>query len=258
VNRSTASTARVLAAGDEVTVTPATDAPRKAQAATLSRQLRVLWRGDDLWALAKPAGLHTHRGRSSDAVADVLVAMEPGFGLIGPAEEAGLVHRLDKDTSGILLAAADVESYRRLRDEFAARRVRKRYWALVAGTMAEALVTEQPLARRRTRVVPARRHDRALDARSSIRPLETGSSWSLVEVEITTGVTHQVRAHLSLCGHPILGDAKYGGPPSPSQGRAAQLLHACSITLADGRSFAAPATEDFLSALATLRAERST
>jgi 23S rRNA-/tRNA-specific pseudouridylate synthase len=152
-----------------------------------------------------------------------------------------------------LLAAFSTVAYETLRAEFAARAIAKHYWAIVSGCVSGVLSIDRPLARRTTRVVPARRGDRAYPAVSRVTPLESTPDWSLVEVEMRTGVTHQVRAHMAFAGHPLVGDAKYGGPAAPAGTRDGQLLHARSILLPDGRSFSAAAPEDFVRALYRLR-----
>ena len=249
------SASAALAAGDEVCVTGLEREPLRSQAAMPPHgAYRLLWRGADFWVLDKPAGVHTHAGRSPMSVADALTREHPELSRVGGAErEGGLVHRLDRDTSGILLAAVHPSAYRELRAEFAARAVTKQYWAIVAGSVGEVLTIDLPLARRATRVVPARRGDRAYPALSRVSPLETTAEWSLVEVEMCTGVTHQVRAHLAFAGHALVGDAKYGGPRTPVGTREGQLLHARTLVLRDGKAFSAAAPDDFLRALYRLR-----
>jgi 23S rRNA pseudouridine1911/1915/1917 synthase len=215
---------------------------------------RVLWQSAELIVLDKPAGLHTHAGRSGRSVAAFLANRYPELRAVGVARvEAGLVHRLDRDTSGVVLAAPTTQAYAALREAFAAHRVAKDYLALVTGRVERVAEIDVSLARRRTRVVAARRRDRSLDARTVVTPLQSGASWSLVRVAIDTGVTHQVRAHLAMLGHALLGDEKYGGPTAPPGTRTGQLLHAQRIVLDDGRSFAAAAPADFCRALALLR-----
>jgi len=244
------SIARALAAGDEIAV--AASAPETP--VRPARAFRLLWRGEDVWVLDKPAGVHSHAGRSPVSVAAALTASHPEFGRVASSPlEGGLVHRLDRDTSGILLAAVNANAYRALRAQFAERAVLKQYWAIVAGRVSGIFSIDRPLARRATRVVPARRGDRRFPAVSRVTSLESAAEWSLVEVEMRTGVTHQVRAHLALEGHPLLGDAKYGGPAAPAGTRDGHLLHARSVLLSDGRAFSAAAPEDFVRALYRLR-----
>ena len=247
-------------AGDRITIERrAEEIDDRSDAAVVAEQAvrrpaRTVWRSSDVLVLDKPAGMHTHAGRGRESLADHLLGELPGQAAVGASPiEAGLVHRLDRDTSGVVLAATNAAAYARLRGEFAAHRVTKRYLAIVAGVVERRFEITYALARRRTRVAPARRRDRALRAHSAVVPLESGASWSLVEVTITTGVTHQVRAHLSLAGHPILGDAKYGGPPAPVGTRAGQLLHAFSISLDREHDFAVGVPADFVKALRMLR-----
>ena len=149
--------------------------------------------------------------------------------------------------------ASSAGTYARLRADFAAHRVVKHYLALVAGRVHERFEVTDALARRRTRVVRARRRDRAMRATSSVVPLEVSATWSLVEVSIATGVTHQVRAHLALAGYPVIGDRKYGGPGAPAGTRSGQLLHAYRISLDAEHSFTVGAPADFIKALWLLR-----
>jgi 23S rRNA pseudouridine1911/1915/1917 synthase len=248
----------VVTAGDRIAVEGGAaeeDVAKRAvaQEDEASRPARTIWSSSDFIVLDKPAGMHSHAGRGPWSLADHLLGEFPAQGAVGSPIEAGLVHRLDRDTSGVMLAATNAAAYARLRAEFASHRVTKRYLALVGGAVERRFDVTDALARRSTRVVLARRRDRALRAHSSIVPLEVGAAWSLVEVTIATGVTHQVRAHLSLAGHPILGDAKYGGPPPPPGTRRGQLLHAFSISLAKDGSFAVAAPADFVKALSSLR-----
>ena len=215
---------------------------------------RVVWRGYPLLAVSKPAGVHSERGRSGFSVDAFLDARESGF---GPDRSAGVLHRIDRDTSGLLLATADEDTYRQLRQLFGSGRVEKQYLAIVAGQVSTPFVVDIPLARRRTRVVRARRGDRQLKALTEVSPLDPHRYWSLVLVTMRTGVTHQVRAHLSLSGHPLVGDAKYGGPPAPAGSRSGQLLHALRLRLPGGPDIATAAAPDFSRAYASLRVELS-
>jgi 23S rRNA pseudouridine1911/1915/1917 synthase len=247
--------AHPVAAGSFVRVTPLAT----AQNAPASPDLvpRVLCSTSDLLVIDKPAGLHTHAGASAASVARWLLAARPEAAAWGAnPREAGLVHRLDRDTSGLVVAATDRAIYDALRREFARRRVVKSYLAIVRGRLSRVRTIDRPLVRHKTRVAPARDRDRSLEAATLVEPIENGADWTLVRASMRTGVTHQVRAHLALAGHPILGDAKYGGPPPAPALRQGQLLHALAVTLPDGRSFAAPVPGDFLTVLGRLRRER--
>jgi len=224
--------------------------PRRDEPCWIRREPPVL-------VIDKPAGLHTHRGKHEGSVADWICRQMPEMDHVGATRrECGIVHRLDRDTSGVLLAAVDAETYSRLREAFAAGCARKQYLALVAGVVERPFAIDVPLARRRTYVVRARRNDRSMRARTAVEVLDRGADWSLVRAEIHTGVTHQVRAHLAMAGHPLLGDAKYGGPPAPGTDRDGQLLHACSISIAETIEASAELPADFEAAYQSLRARR--
>ncbi len=211
---------------------------------------RIAWDSAELMAIAKPAGMHTHHGQSKQSLAAWLDRRFPALSGVAPdPRESGLVHRLDRDSSGIVVAAKNASSYQRLRADFAAKRITKEYLALVDGCLDRPIELDLDLARRRTRVVAARRGDRRFAARSSIEPLRSNQAWSLVRVRIRTGVTHQVRAHLAHCGHSIIGDKKYGGVPAPAATRRGQLLHALRISLVGGLQLAVAPPADFLRAL---------
>lgn len=213
----------------------------------------VLWRGQDILALYKAAGVHSESGRGGLTVAAFLEAEVPGALTIGQREaEAGLVHRLDRDTSGLLLAATTTASYQRLRNLFAGAEVEKTYLALVEGSVQRRFQVDIPLARRRTRVVRATRRDRSMQALTRVYPLLVRSNWSLVSVVIKTGVTHQVRAHLAMSGYPVIGDSKYCAPPAPPATRQGQLLHATTIALPGGPQLSAAVPVDFVKAYAAL------
>ncbi|MFP6600171.1 MAG: RluA family pseudouridine synthase [Deltaproteobacteria bacterium] len=233
-------------AGSELTVAAGPAARPEAPVA----EPRVLWRGGGLVAVAKPAGIHSQRGRSGRSVDDYLERTEPGFAADGPG---GVLHRIDRDTSGLILASSEAGVYRGVRGAFARGEVEKQYLALVEGRVDGPLVIDIALARRRTRVVRACRRDRVLEASTTVRPLEVGADWSLVLAVMRTGVTHQVRAHLSLAGHPLFGDTKYGGPPVPPGTRSGQLLHALRVRWPRGPDLAVGVAADFGRAYAALR-----
>jgi len=222
-----------------------------------ARPVRILLARGDLLAVDKPAGLHTQHGRSGGSVAEFLERCFPAIVQVGNRpEEAGTVHRLDRDTSGVLLAATSGEEYRRLRSLFSQGQVVKDYLALVAGRLGGAVVVERPLATRASRVVPASRHERGRAARTVATALETGDGWSLVHARMCTGVRHQIRAHLALSGHPLLGDGKYGGPVLPSAPRGGHLLHAMRVRIDGELDVTAPVPADFAETYAGLRTRR--
>ncbi len=238
--------------GSWLSVAAATEAADDGTVVAGAAQPRIVWRDRGLIAVSKPAGLHSERGRSGLSVDSFLDGSESGF---GPGNPGGVLHRIDRDSSGLVLASSDADTYTRVRQLFSAGVVEKQYLALVAGSVAAPLLIDTALARRRTRVVKARRGDRRLPATTEVRPLDVHPDWSLVLASMRTGVTHQVRAHLSMAGHPLVGDAKYGGPPAPAGSRPGQLLHALRLCWAGGPDLAVAVAPDFSRAYAILRNE---
>ncbi|MDE5879511.1 MAG: RluA family pseudouridine synthase [Desulfovibrio sp.] len=194
----------------------------------------------DIWAFNKPAGLPTHPGTGhADSLSSRLAAHAPGAAF--PPTPA---HRLDKDTSGILLVAATHDALRALQEGFRERRIHKEYVAWVAGRWPFAgprllrahLRKEGPEGAERMRVCapgtePAPNSREALCV---VRPLKVGDEASLLQIRLITGRTHQIRVQLADLGHPVLGDAKYGrGRRDACPGL---CLHALRVTLPDGRA----------------------
>ena len=223
-----------VALGDRVTLPdlPPTIAPEPGLA------LPVLHEDDTLVALDKPGGMPGHAldPRQRGTAAAFLLARYPEMAGVGDPLAPGLVHRLDSGTSGLLVAARTPAAHRALRAALRARAVEKRYLAWVSGDARalEGALIALPLGhdpRDRRRMVPAAAGLRAWPAETRVAVVSAGPERSLVEATILTGVTHQVRVHLVARGHPVLGDALYGGasaglPP----GRHA--LHAACMTLA--------------------------
>lgn len=191
-------------------------------------QLNVVYEDDDLFIVDKPAGLAVHLSESGKPQATV-AAFAKEYGVIDDDDERpGIVHRLDKDTSGLLLIAKNENSKEYLQAQFRDRKVNKTYWALLRGHMAEDEATiNLPIERDRKNptkrsVVPG--------GRSSIthyRVVERFNGFSLLEIKLETGRTHQIRVHFSHLGHPVAGDQLYGGPQLA--GLDSQFLHAKRI-----------------------------
>jgi len=226
-------------------------------AASEPARIRLVWSNEEVLVMNKPAGVHSHRGLHSPCAADYTAAAFPEtVGLGASDKEGGIVHRLDCFTSGLLIAARNESAYRELRQRFSSALVTRRYLALVMGQLEHAQVVEQALVRTARKVRAAREGETGLPARSQIQSLENGRDWALLLVESTTGAPHQVRAHLSSLGLPLLGDTEYGG--QPARFRKGQLLHAVGLSLhreagTHPVSFRAAAPADFLQELARLR-----
>lgn len=177
--------------------------------------LSVLWEDSSLIAVDKRSGMPSHplRPGETGTVANALVARYPECETASEdAREAGLVHRLDTDTSGVMVAARTAEVWRALRTAFTQRHIDKTYWALTCGPIADEGDIDLPLLQAGGRVRP---DNAGREALSSFRVLRRVGPYCLVEVKILTGVMHQVRAHLAAVGAPLLGDTLYGGPEDP-------------------------------------------
>lgn len=172
-------------------------------------QLNVLWQEADWIAFAKPAGMPTLPldGGERGCAANGLAHLFPEMRAVGnDPRECGLVHRLDTNTSGVMVAARTPAAWHLWRDDFASRRVRKRYLALVHGAAVNA-ACDAPLLQRGNHVVV---HADGMSARTEITPLVVGRDLSLVCCATSTGRMHQIRAHLAHLGTPIWGDVLYG------------------------------------------------
>ncbi|HYZ90220.1 MAG TPA: pseudouridine synthase, partial [Myxococcales bacterium] len=210
--------------------------------------IRIVHADAQIVVADKPAGMPSHplKPGETGTAANALVGRFPELAAVGPAaREGGLVHRLDADTSGLLLAARTVE---------------KGYLALVAGEFHAGGEIDVPLAHdpndpRKVRPASDPEWAEAHGARSALTrfaPIERRAGFTLVEVEIATGVLHQIRAHLAFIGHPLAGDALYGGPSLPGLRR--HFLHAARLGFLhpDGTKarFASPLPDDLASVVA--------
>lgn len=205
-------------------------------------EIAIVYEDEELLAVDKPAGVATHgfSGRDGATLANFLAAQRPGILNIGANRwEPGLVHRLDIETSGVVLIAKSQAVFDALRQQFRQREVKKVYLALVWGEPLERGTIELALAHDRgdrRRMVAVRQPERSTDRRvwravTHYRVIASGHGTSLLEVEMETGVTHQIRVHLSSNGYPIVGDSLYGADYPERFGLARHFLHARSLTL---------------------------
>ncbi len=218
-----------LRRGDRVEILPFAR-PEDPPAPNPGLALSVLVETSGLVAIDKPAGQATHPLEHSerDTTLNAVVARFPN--VCGVAEgglRSGVVHRLDPGTSGVLVFALDDDAWRGARAAFAERRVHKRYVARVHGAFAGERETKLMLESRGARVRVVSHGGRV--ALSHFRALVTGRDESLVEIEMRTGVRHQIRATLAYLGFPVVGDSLYGSSVAMSR----HLLHARSISWGD-------------------------
>jgi 23S rRNA pseudouridine1911/1915/1917 synthase len=235
--------------------------------------LRVLYEDGDLLVIDKPAGMVVHPapGSPRDTVVNALVHRAGRVATIGESWRPGIVHRLDRDTSGVLAIALTTPALEALARQFRERRVRKEYLGIAHGTLRARrgtiafAVGRDPRQRKRMSV----RGRRGRGALTTYEVAERFPGATLVRLFPLTGRTHQLRVHLQALGHPLVGDRTYGGARRPVRGCPAavaasiaafprQALHAAALTLAHPRTgaplrFDAPLPPDMMQLLATLR-----
>jgi len=251
VNGSVARAADAVAAGDVVSAAPPPASEPPAHAAAEDIPLEIIYEDDDLLCLNKPPGLVVHpaaghwEGTLVNAILHHCASVSQGGHPLRP----GIVHRLDKDTSGCILVAKNDTAHAALSAQFAARTAQKTYLAVVRGRpratsgMVTGAIARHPVHRQRMAIS---RRPGARAAETSWKVLSTEGNLSLVECRPKTGRTHQIRVHLKHLGHPIAGDRVYGGGADFPR----QLLHAWKIvidhpTRGQRMEFTAPVPADF-------------
>jgi 23S rRNA pseudouridine1911/1915/1917 synthase len=234
VNEAAAKASLKLRGGERVTVRgDAQRAPIKALPEDIP--LDIVYEDDDLAVINKPAGMMVHAGagatedaRNRGTLVNALLYHMRSLSAVGGDLRPGIVHRLDKETSGLIVVAKSDEAHRKLSAQFAAREVKKKYVALVHGWVKKdsGTVTKN-ISRdriRRMRMTTRLEGGRAAVTHYSVtRRLDTRfGKFSLLDVKIDTGRTHQIRVHMAALGHPVVGDTMYGAPKQ-ARGRSAAI-----------------------------------
>ncbi len=252
---------RAVVAGEQITVRVA-DEPAPAILTPSHEGLQIVYEDPDIAVIDKPAGLTVHPGaghpsQAANTLVSRLLGHDPAIAAAGDAARPGIVHRLDRDTSGLIAVARTPAAHEALARQWRDRTVVKRYRALVEGEprRAEARI-DMPIGRdprNRKRMAPT------LDgrpARTTYRIERAYRGYSLLDVGIETGRTHQIRVHLAALGHPVAGDRLYGAR-RPPPGLTRQFLHASLLGLrlpstGEYREFTSPLPPDLATVLETL------
>ena len=226
-------------------------APAKAVAQDI--HIDVLYQDSDLAVVFKPSGMVAHpaAGNPDGTLVNALLAKLDSLSGIGGEMRPGLVHRIDKDTSGLLLIAKNDKAHVFLSEQIAAHTVERAYFAIVEGRMKEdtgfvdAPIGRHPSDRKKMAIIPGGR-----EARTNWHVIEELRGASLMECVLTTGRTHQIRVHMSSVGHPVLGDPVYSHRKMAYAVSGGQLLHAYKIgfthpTTGERMLFTAPPEERF-------------
>jgi 23S rRNA pseudouridine955/2504/2580 synthase len=241
INSKRAEASQKVVAGDRIRVPPVRVAERGEPEAAPHYKLPILFEDDFLLAIDKPSGIAVHGGSGvAHGVIESLRSMRPD------ARFLELVHRLDRETSGVLLLAKKRSALTALHEMMRTRTMDKRYLAGVAGRFRNELQRVRLSLAKRTTQDGEKRvsvSDSGQEAETVFRRLERGAEFSLLEAELLTGRTHQIRVHLAHLGHPVLGDDKYGdfelNKRLRKEGLKRMFLHAAKLSFEHPSSGAA-------------------
>jgi len=224
--------------------------------------LAIVYEDDNLMVVDKPAGMvvHPSAGHSTGTLVHAALAHAPEMEGIGGEQRPGVVHRLDKNTSGLIMLAKNDHSHRWLQDQFRRREVTKKYLALVDGKpptptgRVEAPIGRDLKTRKKMAIVPP---NKGRSSTSEYYTLEEFSKHSFMEVQPVTGRTHQIRLHMAFIGCPVVGDTIYG-KRNPSIKIKRHFLHAARLHIklpdqVEGHTFQAPLPEELATVLEELR-----
>ena len=224
-----------VAGGERVDVAaPARDVALVDEAEDIA--LAIAFEDDAILVVDKPAGLVVHPG-SGNRAGTLLNALLHHDAALASLPRAGIVHRLDKDTSGLMVVAKTTEAQTALVRALAAHRIVREYLAIACGDLARPLVVDAPIGRHPTQRTTMAVVARGKPARTHIDVVERFGVATLLRCTLETGRTHQIRVHLAAIGHPLVGDPAYGGRHAQNAKRpipafARQALHATRLSLA--------------------------
>lgn len=226
--------------------------------------LDILYEDEDVIVVNKARGMVVHpaAGVSRGTLVNALLAHCKDLSGINGALRPGIVHRLDKDTSGVMIAAKNDAAHRSLAEQIQQKTAKRVYWAILTGNIAEeegvihGAIGRNPKDRQKMAVV----RENGKDATTKFRVLERFGTYTLVECRLMTGRTHQIRVHMAYIGHPVVGDPKYGAKKCPFSIEG-QALHSKTLMFTHPRTgermeFEAPLPEDMQMILDDLRGKK--
>ena len=245
---------QVLRGGETVRI--AIPDPRETDLTAEATALDIRYEDSDLIVVNKPAGMVVHPsvGHERGTLVNAILAYCPEVINVGGEVRPGVIHRLDKDTSGLIAIAKNDHALRHMQEQFKQRRVMKSYLALTEGqfrensVLVDAPIGRDPGNRKKMAVIPPGSSDAARSAQTAVELLRYYGNYSLLECRPATGRTHQIRVHLAYCGHPIVGDVLYGH-------RKQALLKDRHFLHASELAFRRPSDEQEVSVCAALPAE---
>ncbi len=211
--------------------------PKSSKLAPENIPLDVLFEDEDLLVIGKPAGrvVHPAAGNESGTLVNAIIYHYPDLPGIGGEKRPGIVHRLDKGTSGLIIVARNDQALRHLQAQFKERSVKKCYLALVSGrfhqreVLIDASIGRDPKDRKKMAVISVNQSTKSRPAQTRLSLIKYHADYSLVRCQPVTGRTHQIRVHLSYIGFPIVGDSLYGAR-EPKFNLNRTFLHAAEIT----------------------------
>ena len=255
VNGSPAKPKNPVSRGDSITVRIPEPEPAEAQPQDIP--LDILYEDEDVVVINKESGMVVHpaAGNPDGTIVNALLHHCGDLSGIGGVERPGIVHRLDKDTSGVMVAAKNDEAHKGLAAQIKAHSARRTYWALVHGNIAEEKgIVDGPIGRHpKDRIKMAVTFKGGREAVTHFRVLKRYGEYTWIECKLETGRTHQIRVHMAYIGHPVVNDPLYGYKKDdfPIEG---QALHSHCLDLVhpvtgEAMHFEAPMPDDFAACL---------